>query len=305
MQLLDPATPAVNGEVAAALESLLAGYFTLVDDSYHNDFFNKIVNDYKDLENAHKKRTENATAARQANVTATSRQRNDKRNVHQNIESRIKNLDIYPPTPQGGRVSVDLEQGEGKGGAGEGVLKPVDVTDQVWADFLDGRKKITQTALDAIDAEAAKANMSLAEAIAMCARKGWKNFSAEWVFAEKDRAYSAADDAEQKTRASRAQEEQRNGYQGSTSPLTIFKPEPSIIPKMPKVEGQLTEADCPPDLSPKLFEKFLAFRTKASKPTTKTTIDELVNMAVTQGITENNGKYRLLLNRNTAIAAAP
>ncbi len=59
------------------------------------------------------------------------------------------------------------------------------VSPQVVADFLAHRKamraSVTQTALSGIAREAAKANMSLEVALAMCCARGWRGFKAEWV----------------------------------------------------------------------------------------------------------------------------
>lgn len=60
-----------------------------------------------------------------------------------------------------------------------------DVSPQVAADFrkLRAAKKaaITQTAVDGIRREAAKAGLSLEAALAMCCERGWTGFKADWV----------------------------------------------------------------------------------------------------------------------------
>lgn len=65
------------------------------------------------------------------------------------------------------------------------VSKPEGLSDSVWSDFLSIRKAkrapLTQTALDGIDREAAKAGMTLADALAECCSRGWQGFKAEWV----------------------------------------------------------------------------------------------------------------------------
>lgn len=56
---------------------------------------------------------------------------------------------------------------------------------QVVADFRALRTKlrapITATAMDGIKREAAKAGVSLADAMRMCCERGWRGFKAEWV----------------------------------------------------------------------------------------------------------------------------
>lgn len=62
------------------------------------------------------------------------------------------------------------------------IQAPDGVSAQVWGDFLKNRKvKLTQTALDAIIREAAKAGWSLEDALRECCARGWRGFKAEWV----------------------------------------------------------------------------------------------------------------------------
>lgn len=62
---------------------------------------------------------------------------------------------------------------------------PEGVSDYVWQDFLKVRaaKKapMTQTALELIVKEAAKAGWTLEEALAECSARGWRSFKAEWI----------------------------------------------------------------------------------------------------------------------------
>jgi hypothetical protein len=47
------------------------------------------------------------------------------------------------------------------------------------------RAPLTQTALDGIQREAAKAGMGLHDALAMCCARGWQGFKADWVAGQK------------------------------------------------------------------------------------------------------------------------
>lgn len=62
---------------------------------------------------------------------------------------------------------------------------PAGVSDSVWADFLKIRKAkrapMTDTALEGVRREAAKAGMTLADALAMCCTRGWQGFEARWL----------------------------------------------------------------------------------------------------------------------------
>lgn len=63
--------------------------------------------------------------------------------------------------------------------------KPDSVQNNVWDDFLAIRKAkrapLTNTALDAIKREAAKAGWTLNEALAESVARGWQGFKADWV----------------------------------------------------------------------------------------------------------------------------
>lgn len=63
--------------------------------------------------------------------------------------------------------------------------KPDGVSDAVWRDFLAHRKAkrapVTQSAIDLIAREAAKAGLSLEEVLQTCCAMGWQGFKAAWV----------------------------------------------------------------------------------------------------------------------------
>lgn len=61
--------------------------------------------------------------------------------------------------------------------------RPEDVPEQVWSDYMAvrGKKVLTVTAFNRIKSEAAKANMTLTEALTECCHRSWVGFKAEWV----------------------------------------------------------------------------------------------------------------------------
>lgn len=65
------------------------------------------------------------------------------------------------------------------------LVRPDDVPESVWADFLTLRKAkrspMTVTALQSIQREAHKAGISIADALATCCERGWQSFKAEWT----------------------------------------------------------------------------------------------------------------------------
>jgi uncharacterized protein YdaU (DUF1376 family) len=64
------------------------------------------------------------------------------------------------------------------------ALRPDDVSESVWDDYLQIRKAkkspLTQTALDGLNREADKAGVSLEQALTVCCERGWSGFKAEW-----------------------------------------------------------------------------------------------------------------------------
>lgn len=67
------------------------------------------------------------------------------------------------------------------------------VNPQHAADWLKARGKVplTATALAGLRREAAKAGVTVAEAVQQCAERGWRGFKADWL--HRDRTAAAAD----------------------------------------------------------------------------------------------------------------
>lgn len=72
--------------------------------------------------------------------------------------------------------------------------RPDSVPESVWDDFMAIREAkrtpLTETGLAGIRREAAKAGMTVAEALAMCCERGWQGFNAGWA-AQQPRASPA------------------------------------------------------------------------------------------------------------------
>ena len=64
------------------------------------------------------------------------------------------------------------------------VTRPEGVSEQVWGDFADHRKRlkapISPTVIDGFRREAGKAGVTLERAIAECVTQGWRGFRADW-----------------------------------------------------------------------------------------------------------------------------
>ena len=78
------------------------------------------------------------------------------------------------------------------------TLRPADVSELVWADFLALRKikksPITETGLSRIKSQATKAGLSLESALEMCCARGWQGFEAEWVKGDSKTPTASADE---------------------------------------------------------------------------------------------------------------
>lgn len=68
------------------------------------------------------------------------------------------------------------------------ALRPDDVSQAVWDDFIAIRTKVkkpfTETALKIMKREAAKAGYTLEQALETCCARGWQGFEAKWVQAK-------------------------------------------------------------------------------------------------------------------------
>jgi hypothetical protein len=67
------------------------------------------------------------------------------------------------------------------------VERPEDCDEQVWKDWMRvrGRNALTETAWGAMLGEARKAGITPAEAVRVCAERGWRGFRADWVNRDK------------------------------------------------------------------------------------------------------------------------
>jgi hypothetical protein len=65
--------------------------------------------------------------------------------------------------------------------------RPADCDEQVWKDWMKarGRNALTDTAWGAMLNEASKAGITPAEAVKVCAERGWRGFRADWLTRDK------------------------------------------------------------------------------------------------------------------------
>jgi hypothetical protein len=108
---------------------------------------------------------------------------------------------------------------------------PSGVSDSVWQDFVKLRKQkkaaITQTALDGIAREAAKAGWLLEDALREVCERGWTGFKSDWVATGRQKVAQASYGERDEQRA----EDRANAFMGRTAKSVI-----DITPNVPRIE---------------------------------------------------------------------
>lgn len=169
---------AQTDEQREAVETVLNEFFELTPEGWrHSRCDNELL---VMLEKKNRQRG-NANArwdkhrAEVGNATAMPRHSRD------DATAQKQDADAMPPTPTPTPTPKEKQSTARK----RAPIRPESVPDSVWQDFLAIRRAkrapLTDTALDGIANEAAKAGMSLAEALAMCCQRGWQGFNAGWV----------------------------------------------------------------------------------------------------------------------------
>ena len=108
----------------------------------------------------------------------------DNHKVNLKVENEVKQI----PTPSSSSSSSSSSSTKK---TKTQAVRPVDVSEFVWNDFLVLRAKqnkpFTETALKIMQREAAKAGYTIEQAMETCCARGWQGFEAKWV-AEKTTA---------------------------------------------------------------------------------------------------------------------
>lgn len=85
------------------------------------------------------------------------------------------------------------------------IVKPEDVDQKVWDDFLAIRKAkrspMTETALQGIQREADKAGWHMQQALQECVARGWQGFKADWVSVQRGQVINKQAAVEQRNQA--------------------------------------------------------------------------------------------------------
>jgi uncharacterized protein YdaU (DUF1376 family) len=165
-----------------SLNGILNMFFTLRNDLWHHNRCDKEISHY------HQQLT---TASKAGKASAAKRALNrNSTGVERALD--LRSTDVQPTINQ---EPITINHKPNKETAI--AVCPVNVEEQVWADFLALRKvkkaPMTVTALAGIMREADKANWSLNRAISECVARGWTGFKAEWVEAKQTFAQQAQD----------------------------------------------------------------------------------------------------------------
>lgn len=96
--------------------------------------------------------------------------------TQENINARERAADkpLNSPSPKVKKLTTTIERPDG-------------CDEVVWADWLRvrGKNPLTQTAWAGMTSEASKAGISPAEAVRICAERGWRGFRADWLANDK------------------------------------------------------------------------------------------------------------------------
>lgn len=162
-----------------ALKNVLADFFTLESDGYHHSRIDR------DIEHYHSNAIKNRENGKKGGRPKTEKTQSVTSGLPVESESKAKQtltnnqepitINQEPTKDNTPRKRVDL-------------VCPDSVDQQVWVDFVQHRKSkrsaLTQTALEGIQREAAKAGWTLEQALRETVARGWTGFKADWVKVE-------------------------------------------------------------------------------------------------------------------------
>jgi hypothetical protein len=123
---------------------------------------------------------------KKASAAAERQRRYRERKARERGENRYVTRDVTRDVTVTHREEKRREEKKKeKKGAPDGAVSIPDVDPNVVADFLKIRKAkrapLTETALAGIQREAAKAGVTLEQALRTCCERGWSGFKADWV----------------------------------------------------------------------------------------------------------------------------
>lgn len=129
---------------------------------------------------------------------------------HRERKKEVCNVTVTPPEQIQNRTDTETEETKHKRSPrfdAQAHLSSLGVPEEVSADWIKLRKtkksEVTKTAISGISSEAAKAGMSLADALRECCARGWAGFKADWLF--RDQANARASPPRQSIHDKRAE----------------------------------------------------------------------------------------------------
>jgi len=156
----------------AALNSVLSEFFELVSGSWMQRRCEKEIEAFGDKSVKAKR----SAAARWEKKPGKTENKADPNAPAMRTHSE-RNANGMPPNNQTPITNNQMNT--------SAIAPPDGVVDSVWSDFVELRKskkaKLTQTAIDGIRKEAAKAGWTLDAVLRECCCRGWTGFKAEWV----------------------------------------------------------------------------------------------------------------------------
>lgn len=192
--LRESALPADPAEVArlirlrgnvAEVTAVLQEFFTLTDGGWVSGRCDDEILRMQDKQTKAKASAEASVAARQAKT-------NKHRSTNAKPTLNERSTDVELPTPTPTPFNTPSDEGVARKRAAH-PARPAEVPESVWQDFQALRKAkraaLTDTAMDGIRREAAKAGIGLADALAYCCEAGWQGFNAGW-YAERTQGNS-------------------------------------------------------------------------------------------------------------------
>lgn len=113
------------------------------------------------------------------------------------------------------------------------AVRPVDVSESVWQDFIAIRNKVnkpfTETALKIVQREAAKAGFTVEQALETCCARGWQGFEAKWVAEKLTASQERQNTMAQLTRGLAVPKPAKPFWEKSTDTVEIGNVEPKRL----------------------------------------------------------------------------
>jgi len=162
----------------SALNCVLSEFFELVSGSWIQHRCEKEIEAYSD---------KSIKAKRSASARWEAKTENTERNTDALPTHNERNTDgvRHAGVPVTSNQEPITNNQKPKRNIAPSVASPDGVSESVWSDFCQHRKskgaKLTQTAIDGIQAEAGKAGWALEAALRECCARGWTGFKADWV----------------------------------------------------------------------------------------------------------------------------